>query len=165
MSIYNDVFLIDEQLRTLQESADATEDISQREEILQQAREVVINNGLETLCKVRQNRRAEIDAIKAEEDRLKAKRKSLENSTDWLENYISDVFKLSGKTKETYGTFTLSFRKSTQCKIDETKFHDERFQTIMEVKKIDTMGVKEALKNGEIIEGAELVENQNLQIK
>ena len=53
MSIYNDVFLIDEQLREMQEQAqnpEATED--ERVEILKQAREFVLNQGLETLSKI-----------------------------------------------------------------------------------------------------------------
>ena len=106
MSIYNDVFLLDEQLRTLKESSDSTEDFEEKENILKEARDIVLSNGLETLCKVRQNRTAELEALKAEEDRLKAKRQSLESSTEWLEGYIADIFKLSGHTKETYGTLS-----------------------------------------------------------
>lgn len=166
MSIYNDVFLIDEQLREMQEQAqnpEATED--ERVKILEQAREFVLNQGLETLSKIYTNREAEIKAYKEEEQRLAARRKSLENYNDGLKEYMKECFKLTGEQKGQYGTFTLSWRKSTQCVIDESIFNDERFTTIEEVKHIDKMKVKKCLVDGEVIAGATLVENQNLQIK
>lgn len=164
MSIYNDVFLIDQQLQNMQESA-CVEDVTEQQRILAETREYILNTGLEKLCKVRQNRKAEVEALKEEEKRIVAKRKAMENSLDWLEGYIADVFALSGEKKATYGTFTLSFRKSVKCVIDESVFNDERYQTIEEIRKIDKMAVKEALSAGEVIPGAELVEGQNLQIK
>ena len=166
MSLYNDVFLIDEQLRQIQENAE-NPDISEDErvKILEEAREFVLNQGLENLTKVFANRAAEITAFKAEEDRISEARKSLEKKQEGLKNWMKEVFKLTGKDKETYGTFTLSWRKSTQCVIDESTFDDDRFTTIEEIRKIDKMGVKKALSEGETIRGASLVENQNLQIK
>lgn len=164
MSLYNDVFLIDQQINDLMESASA-EDSAEKEQILKETREYMINTGLEKLCKVRQNRKAEIDALKAEEERIKQKRKYAENSLDWLEDYIANIFKLSGEKKGVYGTFTLSFRKSVKCIIDENVFDDERFQTIEEIRNIDKNAVKKALSEGEVIAGASLEENQNLQIK
>lgn len=166
MSIYNDVFLIDQQLNELYEqlhAEDKTED--ERTKILEQAKEYCLNTGLEKLCKIRQNKKAEIESLKEEEKRLAAKRKSLEGSQEWLENYIASIFQMSGEKKATYGSFTLSFRKSVKCIIDENIFNDERFQTIREVKDIDKMAVKSALTAGEEIVGASLEENQNLQIK
>lgn len=58
----------------------------------------------------------------------------------------------------------MSFRKSIKTIIDET-FKDLRFIKEEIIQNIDTVAVKEALKNGEIIEGAHLEEHNNLQIK
>lgn len=166
MSVYNDVFLIDEQIRQLQENAE-NPDISEDErvKILQDAREFVLNQGLETLSKIYTNREAEIKAYKEEEQRLAARRKTLENYNSGLKEYMKECFKLTGEQKAQYGTFTLSWRKSTQCIIDEALFDDERFTTIEEVKHIDKMAVKKCLADGEVIKGATLQENDNLQIK
>lgn len=165
MSIYNDVFLIDEQLRRLQE-VDTTEmDVSEQEAILEETRKFVLETGLEKLAKIHANRQAEIKAIKDEEERLKNRRQSLEKKDEWLMNYMKEIFELSGESKALYGTFTFSWRKSTQCVVDESVFQDDRFVVIEEVKKIDKMGIKKALTNGETLPGATLIENQNLQIK
>ena len=67
------------------------------------------------------------------------------------------VVELKGKT------IKLSFRKSESVEIDDIDALDDRFKRI----KIepDKTAIKTALKIGEKVEGARLVENQNLQIK
>ena len=91
MSIYNDVFLIDEQLRELQEQAENPEVAEdERVKILEQAREFVLNQGLETLSKIYTNREAEIKAYKEEEQRLATRRKALENYNSGLKEYMKE---------------------------------------------------------------------------
>lgn len=70
-----------------------------------------------------------------------------------------------GLTKVEGKLFKISFRKSKVVKVlDETKIPKE-FIKIKTTETISKTDLGKALKNGEIIEGAELVENKSLQIK
>lgn len=164
MSIYNDVLacqsLIDEAMDL------TTGEILDEDQLLQaqELKKQVLSEGLETLCKIRINKMAEIDAIKYEEKRLSERRKSLELKLDNFENWIYTLYRQGNNPIQRAGIFTLSTRKSTQVVVDDD-FNNEKFQTIKEVKSIDKMALKEALKNGENIAGAKLVTNYNLQIK
>lgn len=164
MSIYNDVFLIDNELRVLQDGEE-TDDVVLKSKILEETKNMILNIGLEKLAKIHKNREAEIKAIKEEEIRLKQRRESLEKKDEGLLSYMREIFKLTGENKQNYGNFTFSWRKSSQCAIDENIFDDDRFITVEEIKKIDKMSIKKALISGEEIKGATLIENENLQIK
>lgn len=118
--------------------------------------------GLETLCKARANRLALIANIKAEEERLKARRQRLENTVDSLEKDINAVYQRGDAPVQYAGNFTISTRKSTQVITDGT-FYDERF--IRTKTSVDKEELKKALAAGEQIMGAHLQTNYNLQIK
>jgi hypothetical protein len=118
--------------------------------------------GLETLCKARANRLALIANIKAEEERLKARRQRLENTVDSLESDINAVYQRGDAPVQYAGNFTISTRKSTQVITDGT-FYDERF--IRTKTSVDKEELKKALAAGEQIMGAHLQTNYNLQIK
>lgn len=164
MSIYTDVLACQ---ALIDESIDLATGEILNEDQLNQAQELkdqVIAQGLETLCKVRVNKMAEIDVIKAEEKRLAERRKNLEAKLDNFENWIYAIYQQGESPVQKAGIFTISTRKSTQVVVDDD-FNNENFQTIKEVKTVDKMALKEALKNGENIAGAKLVTNYNLQIK
>lgn len=118
--------------------------------------------GLETLCKARANRLALIANIKAEEERLKARRQRLEKTVDSLESDINAVYQRGDAPVQYAGNFTISTRKSTQVITDGT-FYDERF--IRTKTSVDKEELKKALAAGEQIMGARLQTNYNLQIK
>lgn len=167
-SIYENLNAVEELLLEVYSREEELKDREQTQQDidwLKSQKEQILQVGLEKLCMVRQNKLAFIKALKDEETRIKDKRQSEENKLENLENYISQILFMSGEDKKQAGTFTVSFRKSTQVIVDEFNFHDVRFTTIKEVKSIDKMGIKEALKNGEKIDGAYLQENKNLQIK
>ena len=59
----------------------------------------------------------------------------------------------------------ITFRKSTAVNItDESKLADG-FKKVETVVKIDKKAIGDALKFGEKVDGAELIVNQNIQIK
>ena len=120
--------------------------------------------GLESLCKIRANKLAYIEALKNEEKRIKEKRQREEKSLEHLEEYMLLIHKQSGQDKSIAGTFTVNTRKSTSVIIDDN-FNDDRFQTIVEEKKIDKMAIKKALSSGEEVNGAYLQINENLQVR
>jgi len=108
------------------------------------------------------NLNAEAQNIKAEEQALAERRKSKESTAERLKQYLSNVLEAmpfeSPRVK-------ITFRKSTAVNItDESKLADA-FKKTETVVKIDKKAIGDALKLGEIVDGAELVENQNIQIK
>lgn len=108
------------------------------------------------------NLNAEAQDIKAEEQALAERRKSKENIAERLKQYLSEILRA---TPFESARAKITFRKSTSVNItDESKVTDD-FKKVETVVKIDKRAIADALKQGEIIDGAELVENQNIQIK
>lgn len=161
-AIYNDIEAA-EQL--LEQTYDAeTGEITGDYEAAEKLRQEVQALGLETLCKARANRLALIANIKAEEERLRARRQRLENTVDSLENDINAVYQRGDSPVQYAGNFTVSTRKSTQVVVDDT-FTDSRFITTKTTESVDKAELKKALTAGEQIMGAHLQTNYNLQIK
>ena len=159
-AIHND---IDAAEQLIEQTYDAeTGEITGDYEAAEKLRAEIQALGLETLCKARANRLALIANIKAEEDRLKARRQRLENTVDSLEKDINAVYQRGDAPVQYAGNFTISTRKSTQVITDGT-FYDERF--IRTKTSVDKEELKKALAAGEQIMGAHLQTNYNLQIK
>ena len=124
-----------------------------------------INTKIENTCKVIKEIEADSIGIDEEIKRLSALKKQKENTVKKLKEYVEFEMNGIGLTKVEGKLFKISFRKSKVVKvIDETKIPKEfiKIKTTETISKID---LGKALKNGEIIEGAELVENKSLQIK
>ena len=117
------------------------------------------NAKIENIALWIKNLKAEAEAVKTEKDKLQKREKSLSNLADRLKEYLSQ--NLNGEKFST-PRVVLSWRKSTAVEVDDT-FSDERF--IKYEPKISKSDIKDALKSGEIIEGARLIENNSLQIK
>jgi hypothetical protein len=159
-AIHND---IDAAEQLIAQTYDAeTGEITGDYEAAEKLRAEVQALGLETLCKARANRLALIANIKAEEERLRARRQRLENTVDNLESDINAVYQRGDALVQYAGNFTISTRKSTQVITDGT-FYDERF--IRTTTSVDKAELKKALTAGEQIMGAHLQTNYNLQIK
>lgn len=163
MSIYNDVLVAQQLIDECFDLETGEIDEIQEQQAIDLKNEIIAQ-GLETLCKVRVNYLADIEFLKAEEKRIKEKRQRLEKSLERLEEYMLLIHKQSGKDKSIAGTFTVNTRKSTSVIIDDD-FNDDRFQTIVEEKKIDKTAIKKALTNGEEVAGAYLQINENLQVR
>lgn len=162
-SIYDNICEVEQLLDTVYDLETGEIDEDKERELLQ-LREQIILSGLEKLCNLRGNKAAYIKALKEEEDRINAKRKTEEKKLTSLDDYILLIHQKSGQQKSIAGSWTVSTRKSTQVILDDD-FNNENFQVIKEVKTVDKAAIKEALKNGEDVDGAKLVTNYNLQIK
>lgn len=161
MSIYDDV-LASEKLINECYDLETGEINEEHENHAKELKAEILAQGLEKLCKVRANFKSDIDALKAEEERIAEKRKALENKTESLERYIHDIFNLSGQDKVKAGTFTVFLRLSEAVKL-ANDFENKEFGTYEF--KADKKAIKEALKCGLRIDGAEIVCNENLQVK
>ncbi|WP_338912754.1 siphovirus Gp157 family protein [Clostridium perfringens] len=124
-----------------------------------------INIKIENTCKVIKEIEADSIGIDEEIKRLSALKKQKENTVKKLKEYVEFEMNGIGLTKVEGKLFKISFRKSKVVNVlDETKIPKE-FIKIKTTETISKTDLGKALKNGEIIEGAELVENKSLQIK
>lgn len=105
---------------------------------------------------------AESDAIKVEIDKLTKRMKSLNKTAESLEKYLTDFCDKGQKYSDP--TTVISWRKSTVVEVDEASLPDAWWKEEL-VRTVDKTGIKLALKEGNSIKGAKLVEKQNIQIK
>ena len=105
----------------------------------------------------------EIEIYEREIKRLSEIKDQMKKRKEWLKTNLSNAMQEFGVVELKGKTLKLSFRKSESVEIDDIDALDDRFKRI----KIepDKTAIKTALKIGEKVEGARLVENQNLQIK
>lgn len=108
---------------------------------------------------------AEITALKAEEKRLAERRKAKENKYNWTKSFLNDFMVMEGLPKFETAKLKLSFRKSESVGITNEKLLPEKFVKTEIISNPMKAEIKKALKSGDDIPGAELVENQNLQVK
>ena len=124
-----------------------------------------INTKIENTCKVIKEIEADSIGIDEEIKRLTVLKKQKENTAKKLKEYVEFEMNGIGLNKVEGKLFKISFRKSKVVKVlDETKIPKE-FIKVKTTESISKTDLGKALKNGEIIEGAELVENKSLQIK
>lgn len=162
MSIYNDVQAAEDLIR---QSIDlSTGEVLDEKQMIdaEGLKAEIIAQGLEKLCKVRANKLADIAALKAEINRLSERAKRADAEVERLEDYINTIYQQGSEPVQTAGNFTISNRKSTQVIVEPT-FFDERFIKI--TTSIDKAELKKALTAGEVITGAHLQTNYNLQIR
>lgn len=124
-----------------------------------------IENKAENIAKLIRNLESDVSAYKEEEDRLKTKRQATENKVKWLKTYLEDNMKLTGKTKFKSGMFNFSIQKNpASVNITDERIIPEEF-LIQQPPKVDKTSLKEALKNGIEIPGAELKQTEGLRIR
>lgn len=116
-------------------------------------------------AKVITNYQAESDAIDQEIKRLKAMKESREKKIEWLKESVKKAMLVSGIEKVESPLFKLSVRRSEAVEVDLVEALPTAFQNVKNVVTADKVAIKEAIKRGENITGARLVENFNLQIK
>ena len=116
-------------------------------------------------AKVIANYQAESDAIDQEIKRLKAMKDSREKKIEWLKESLKKAMLVSGIEKVESPLFKLSVRRSEAVEVDLVEALPNAFQNVKNVVTADKVAIKEAIKRGEFVMGARLVENFNLQIK
>lgn len=107
------------------------------------------------------NLTSDAEALKAEKQAFADRQKTAENKAASLKKYLSDY--LAGE-KYKSSKVSISFRKSEAVNILDMSKIPEQYLKVAEPTANKTE-IKNALKAGEAVAGAELVENQNIQIK
>lgn len=116
---------------------------------------------------------AEADALEAEAKSLAERATYKRRACDRLRNYVASNMLSVGKEKIETPRCRLSFRKSESLNIvsDKALFNSlteaglNELAHVEEVIKWDKTGIKKALRNGMKLDGAEVITNENLQIK
>jgi hypothetical protein len=116
-------------------------------------------------AKVIANYQAESDAIDQEIKRLKAMKDSREKKIEWLKESVKKAMLVSGIEKLESVLFKISVRRSESVEVDMVEALPNAFQNVKNVVTADKVAIKEAIKRGENVIGARIVENFNLQIK
>ena len=106
----------------------------------------------------------EIDALKAEKEKLIERAKVKERKVESIKNYLSFILTDNGETRFETPRTALSFRKSEVVEIDDSKLPKKYMKKKIEISP-DKVEIRKLLKSGVLIKGASLVEKQNLQIK
>lgn len=121
------------------------------------------NEKLESVALYIKSLDADAAAIRAEEKSLAERRGVKERKAERLRDYLTRSMESFGDTKLETPRVALSFRKSVAVEIEDEALIPQVWVNYK--RSIDKAGIKKALKSGEFVNGAQLVERQNLQIK
>ena len=136
--------------------------------------ETQIEDKADGYAKIIKGLEANIAGIKAEEKRLEDRRTALENRAEILKHNLEGTMRAMGKTKFKTDLFSFGIRKNpASVKIADPAAFIEQCQKdgrddLLRFKdpEIDKAAVKNAiLKDGEVIDGAEIVQTEGLQIR
>lgn len=105
---------------------------------------------------------ADAEAYKNEKNAFAEREKKARNKAESLKQYLTDT--LNGR-KFTTLSVDINWRKSTSVEVDETKLPANWLREIPATHVVDKVEITKALKAGEAIEGATLVERNNIQVK
>jgi hypothetical protein len=116
-------------------------------------------------AKVIANIQCDSDAIDTEIRRLKAMKETKDRSINRLKEALRYAMLVSGIEKIESSLFKISLRRSEAVEVDVIEALPNAFVNIKNVVTADKMAIKEAIKRGETVMGARIIENFNLQIK
>jgi seryl-tRNA synthetase len=149
------------ELASLLETEELTPELEQALIINQDQLQAKANN----YAKVIVNIQSDADAIDGEIKRLKAMKESKERAITRLKEAVKNAMLVSSIEKIESPLFKLSIRKSEAVEVDMLEGLPSEFVNIKNVVTPDKIAIKEAIKRGEFVLGARLVDNFNLQIK
>ncbi|WP_314347072.1 siphovirus Gp157 family protein [Fusobacterium massiliense] len=110
------------------------------------------------------NQELTIEALDNEIKRLKAMKDGIENRLDKFKAYIKNAMITNNIEKIDTNLGSIKFTKSTSTEIYDESLIDKKFIETVTTEKISKEKIKKALKSGEEVQGARLVENKNLKI-
>lgn len=146
---------IDENTGEFLNSAD---DISEYIHALEDTRD----NKLDSIERLKRDNKSKEDAIVAEIKRLTA----FKNQIVKTNARLTDLqFELTGGTKIDTAFYKFSSRKSTQVHVLDDRLLDSEYIVVKETTAPDKKAIKEALNNGVVVAGAELITNVSLSVK
>ena len=149
------------ELASLLETEELTPELEQALVINQEQLQVKAGN----YAKVIANIQSDADAIDNEIKRLKVMKESKERAIDRLKSAVKNAMLVSNIEKIESPLFKLSIRKSEAVEVQIVEALPGAFINVKNVVTADKVAIKEAIKRGEHVTGARLIENFNLLIK
>lgn len=127
--------------------------------------EEAIEVKAENIAKWIRNLEADKKAFEEEEKRFKEKKQAADNRIKSLKLYLEDNMRLTGKTKFKAGFFSFAIQNNPpSVEVFDEALIPKQF-LIEQPPKIDRAGIKELLKAGEEVPGAELKQTEGLRIR
>lgn len=108
------------------------------------------------------NLKSDVEDFKAEEKALADRRKSKERKIEYLSDLLLE--NMNFKKFET-AKCAISFRRSEQVSIPDESIVPNEYMKVTITCKPDKTAIKAAIKAGESVNGCEIIEKQNLNIK
>jgi hypothetical protein len=105
------------------------------------------------------------DVIDKEIKRLQELKQKAAKRSELFKQRLAEAMNEFGIEKLDTPTLKLSFRKSESVEIVDEEKIPEDYLVTKQVTTISKTAIKEAIKEGQIVPGAELKQNRNLQIK
>ena len=122
------------------------------------------SDKVESYCKIIKQLQSDVEMFKTEIDRLTARKKTTENGIDRMKAALLAFLQYSGQNKVKAGSFSVSTATTQAVQITDEKAIPCIY-LVEQPPKIDKIGIKNALKAGEEISGAELINNTGVRIK
>lgn len=122
---------------------------------------------LEGYCKFIKNLESDIAGLKAEEERLAARRKTMENTIKRSKEAMQRAMNVAGEKKLPCGSFTVSLQKSPASvvlDVTDTSEVPPRYMRYPEPE-VDKAKIKEELSNGVELSFAHLESKESLRIR
>lgn len=116
-----------------------------------------MNNKIVSVVYWIRNLSANVEAIKAEENRLESNRKSLENQIDGLKSYIRENMVASDMKRCTDGIINVTICNAKPVLVvDDESLIPEEYQKIDVKTSLDKKAMLDALKEGKEVAGASI---------
>lgn len=132
--------------------------------VVSEARELIESKAVSIGCVVKQ-----LDAYKSQVDeevkRLTQMSKTLGNRIDYLKNATSTVLRQCGIERIDGIQTTISFRKSEETDPFDMEALPDDYKVVKTTVTPNKTKIREALKAGQAVPGARLIEKHNIQIK
>ena len=161
MNLY-EITALENQIEIIAEQNDGEIPEELFQELVEKQTESLVQ--IENLCKYIRHLELGIDMCKSEIDRINKMKEKANKRIEGIKKYLTPYIAKQGKIEA--GTFILSIRKSESVNIiNEQKIPLKYFDTIPESLQVNKKIIKEAIKSGKDISGAELEKKNNLQIK
>lgn len=110
------------------------------------------------------NLQAEAEMLKAEEQALAKRRKAIESKEKWMRDYLLANLQEFGEAGFS-AKAKVSTRKSEAVQVLDVSQIPDEFMRVKTTATPDKAAIKKALKNGESVPGAAIVQNVNLVLK
>ena len=119
---------------------------------------------IESYCQIIKQLQADVEMLATEAARIAARKKTAENSIDRMKAALLAYMQMTKQTKAKGGTFSVSVASTQKVNVtDESKVPSQWL--VPQPPKVDKVGLKEALKGGATIEGAELITTEGVRIR